>query len=157
MNPPSEINLYACQDGVSTSDADQRRVDVIEHVPQVHRFMERVSALMAPHALLVVETGCADSPTARLLGRNWYYPSLFDHARAFGRRSISLLLSKCGLCVESIEIKSRNLRYWMRIAPRSTLLLILNLAGINRRLRGALGAPHLPIRDHMLVYARRQC
>lgn len=47
--------------------------DVLEHVPQPSVFIQGLFELMAPDGRLMLATGDADAPLARLAGAHWWY------------------------------------------------------------------------------------
>lgn len=90
-------------------DLGARRFDVIyasnliEHVPDPRRFLERCAALLAPGGRLVGVTPDHLSLDRRLFGRYWagyHYPR---HTFVFDHRNLRELLVRCGLVPERIS------------------------------------------------------
>jgi len=71
--------------------------DVFEHLVDQKALAERLSAWLAPGGVLVVETGDAMAPFARLMGARWHYYSLLEHVCFHSARSLNLLLAETGL------------------------------------------------------------
>lgn len=69
--------------------------DVIEHVRDAGKFMERVHGMLKPGGKAFIVTPSLDSWSARLLGRHWMEYKV-EHLSYFGRRSIRRLLEKTG-------------------------------------------------------------
>jgi SAM-dependent methyltransferase len=129
--------------------------DVIEHVPDIWQFLSKIEQLAAPNCLLVIETGRADSRMAKVMGKNWYYVRQYQHARSFSNKSMLLLLEKNCFQVRSISTVSHSMPRMFFSPIYGLFLWTCNLLGLDRQLRGALGAPFLPIRDHMYVIANK--
>jgi 2-polyprenyl-3-methyl-5-hydroxy-6-metoxy-1,4-benzoquinol methylase len=83
--------------------------DVIEHVADPSREIERARELLRPGGWLVVHTMDIDAPVARLMGRRW--PWLMDmHLYYFSRRTLSAMLARHGFQVIRQGARGRYLR-----------------------------------------------
>lgn len=70
--------------------------DVIEHLPDPAAFVRRVKSLLLPAGLLALTLPDFASPTARLLGRRWFYCAPPDHVHYFTPATIRRLLADAG-------------------------------------------------------------
>jgi ubiquinone/menaquinone biosynthesis C-methylase UbiE len=83
--------------------------DVIEHLTDPRRALQRSHRLLKPGGLLVVHTIDIESPFARLMGARW--PWLMEmHIYYFSRRTLRAMLEKCGFRVLSDRPQGRYLR-----------------------------------------------
>jgi ubiquinone/menaquinone biosynthesis C-methylase UbiE len=83
--------------------------DVIEHLTDPRRALQRSHRLLKPGGLLVVHTIDIESPFARLMGARW--PWLMEmHIYYFSRRTLRAMLEKCGFQVLSDRPQGRYLR-----------------------------------------------
>jgi 2-polyprenyl-3-methyl-5-hydroxy-6-metoxy-1,4-benzoquinol methylase len=83
--------------------------DVVEHVPDPRRTLDRAYGLLRPGGLLVVHTIDIDSFFARMMGSRW--PWLMEmHIYYFSRRTLRAMLEKCGFRVLSDKPQGRYLR-----------------------------------------------
>ncbi len=83
--------------------------DVIEHLTDPRRALQRSHRLLKPGGLLVVHTIDIESPFARLMGARW--PWLMEmHIYYFSRRTLRAMLEECGFRVLSDRPQGRYLR-----------------------------------------------
>ncbi len=71
--------------------------DVIEHLKQPARTLERLGASLRPGGVLALSTGDLDSLCARLSGRRWHLFNLPEHLFFFTPRALRTLLTRAGL------------------------------------------------------------
>ena len=129
--------------------------DVIEHLPDPGRALERIASLMAPGAVLYLALPDAGSRIARLLGPRWW-SVIPTHVQYFTRASLGKLLTRHGW--ELLELatapKAFTIRYYAsRVAGYSesagrALVVLTERAGVADR----LWAPDF--RDRMAALAR---
>jgi SAM-dependent methyltransferase len=70
--------------------------DVVEHLPDPAVFLRRAMSWLVPGGVLALTTPDAASPTARLMGRHWFYYAPPDHIHYFTPSTIRRLLTDCG-------------------------------------------------------------
>ncbi len=70
--------------------------DLLEHLPEPARYLDRISQIIKKNGVLVIETLNISSLTARMLKEKWplYFPPY--HLFYFNQKNISLLLEKTG-------------------------------------------------------------
>jgi SAM-dependent methyltransferase len=129
--------------------------DVIEHLPDPGRALDRIASLTAPGGVLYLALPDAGSPVARLLGARWW-SVIPTHVQYFTRASLECLLARHGW--ELLELttapKAFTVRYYAgRIGGYSekagrTLVALTERAGVAER----LWAPDF--RDRMAAVAR---
>lgn len=98
--------------------------DVLEHVPNPMKDLERVSSILKKKGLLVVNYPDFGSPLARLFGRKWWF-ILSIHLWYYTPETITKTLNKAGFRVLSIKpyIQALKLGYLVyRLRPYSELL-----------------------------------
>ena len=71
--------------------------DVVEHLPDPVAFVRRVGSWLVPGGVLAVTLPDIASPTARLLGRQWFYYAPPDHVHYFTPATARRLLETSGL------------------------------------------------------------
>lgn len=131
--------------------------DVIEHLPDPGRALERIHSALEPDGVVALALPDAGSRVARLLRRRWW-SVLPTHVQYFTRGSITRLLERHGF--DPVEIstspKAFTVAYYLdrlsgysRPLARAATWLAMNL-----RLADRIWAPDL--RDRMLVIARRR-
>jgi len=110
-----ERGLHVVQGTLGTEDLPEAYFDVvtmwdvIEHLLDPHRTLERVHRLLKPGGLVVVHTIDIGSPFARLMGSRW--PWLMEmHVYYFSRRTLRAMLEQCGFRVLSDRPQGRYLR-----------------------------------------------
>jgi SAM-dependent methyltransferase len=129
--------------------------DVIEHLPDPGRALDRIAALTVPDAVVYLALPDAGSRVARILGARWW-SVIPTHVQYFTRRSLSILLRRHGwrpLEVSSAP-KAFTIRYYLgRVggyspATARALAAVADATGVADR----LWAPDF--RDRMAVVAR---
>ena len=76
--------------------------DVLEHVPDPHRFLVEIRRLLKPDGLLVVQTPNLDSLMAALLRGKWGWLSPPDHLYHFSATSLPPLVGKAGFRIKGL-------------------------------------------------------
>ncbi len=74
-------------------------LDLIEHIAEPVRFLNRINRLMNPDGILVIVTPDIDSLAARLLRRRWWHHRI-AHINFFPLKTLSRLLDQCGFEIE---------------------------------------------------------
>ncbi len=123
--------------------------DTIEHLPEPAATLERAQARLSPGGTLVLSTGDAESPLARITGKRWRLMTPPQHLWFFGKKSLTTLLERLGFEVLAVE-------YPWRKVPISLAWYQL-FRGAVGSLPDALGRLVLPVNlfDTMTVIARR--
>jgi 2-polyprenyl-3-methyl-5-hydroxy-6-metoxy-1,4-benzoquinol methylase len=83
--------------------------DVIEHLPDPVGFARRVRPWLEPGGLLALTLPNIASPTARLMGRHWFYYAAPDHVHYFTPATIRRLLETAGYDAIAIHAASKPL------------------------------------------------
>jgi 2-polyprenyl-3-methyl-5-hydroxy-6-metoxy-1,4-benzoquinol methylase len=140
--------------------------DVAEHLDDVDGAFRKLSQMLAPQGLLVMETGDAESRVARSMRQGWYYVNCLEHFCVFSENVLRARLPRYGLEVTTC-LKTVHHRYGKHLALASRLLFWSywaatwggRLPGAWRALSKALrrnGASYPPpAADHILVVARK--
>lgn len=129
--------------------------DVIEHLVDPADALRRGAAALAPEGVCCLLIPDAGSRLARLMGSRWW-SVIPTHVQFFTRRSIGILLDRCGFEVLEIDTapKAFTVRYYLdRIAgysPAGARALVAAAEAL--RVADRLWAPDF--RDRMLVIAR---
>jgi 2-polyprenyl-3-methyl-5-hydroxy-6-metoxy-1,4-benzoquinol methylase len=71
--------------------------DLVEHVPDPIRLLQKARSLLKADGYLIIETQNVDSRFARLLGRRWQHYKHLEHLYHFSASTLRLLLKKSGL------------------------------------------------------------
>lgn len=71
--------------------------DVLEHIAAPSRFVRRLFALLSPGGRVILATGDADAPLARLSGAHWWYWFLVEHLSFVSRDWYAALCRREGL------------------------------------------------------------
>jgi SAM-dependent methyltransferase len=87
--------------------------DVIEHLTQPVRFMQRLSQALAPDGCLIILTGATDSWPYRLLGRHFWYGSFPEHVTFYCRRWFEWVAPEAGLSLVHHEFLTTERRRWL--------------------------------------------
>jgi 2-polyprenyl-3-methyl-5-hydroxy-6-metoxy-1,4-benzoquinol methylase len=83
--------------------------DVIEHLPEPVAFGRRVRAWLRPEGVLAMTLPNIASPTARLMGRQWFYYAAPDHVHYFTPATIRRLLADAGFDAVTVEPTTKPL------------------------------------------------
>ena len=83
--------------------------DVIEHLPDPVAFARRVRGWLLPQGLLAMTLPNVASPTARLMGRHWFYYAAPDHVHYFTPATIRRLLANAGFTAVTVEPTTKPL------------------------------------------------
>ncbi|MGH7894357.1 MAG: class I SAM-dependent methyltransferase [Candidatus Binatia bacterium] len=120
--------------------------DVVEHLRDPGSFVRRAAGWLDPGGALALTVPDSASPTARALGRRWFYYAAPDHVHYFTPATVRRLLEASGfedVCVTAIT-KPITLAYaltqaalaWRRVAPvaeRITTLLPSRVGALRAR------------------------
>jgi len=98
--------------------------DVLEHVDEASRMMEKCSGLLKKDGYIIIQVPQIDSFIARKRKEKWNMMGL-DHVNYFSKKTISILLSRHGL--EVVKIKS---------SIELKLLLMYTILPLIRKIRG---------------------
>lgn len=130
--------------------------DVLEHLPEPDRALERVAELLAEGGVLYLALPDAGSAVARVLGRRWW-SVIPTHVHLFTRGSLRTLLGRTGFeVVEATTApKAFTVRYYLdRLRGYSPGAARALVAGARRvGVADRMWAPDF--RDRMGVVARR--
>lgn len=77
--------------------------DVIEHLPEPDRYLEKIASVVAESGFLYLTTGDISGLLPRLQGARWRMIHPPSHLHYFSKRSLSRLLDKYGFAVRSIQ------------------------------------------------------
>lgn len=93
--------------------------DVLEHLPDPVGAVAKVYRLLRPNGLVVINTPCPQSLSARLMRRIWFHVKT-EHLFLFSRRSLLLLLEQSGFRCLAMRpsVKALNLLYIDHILRR---------------------------------------
>ncbi len=137
--------------------------DVAEHLDDADSAFRKITSLLAPGGLLVLETGDTNSKVAKAMREGWYYVNYLEHFTFFNEESFRRLLPRYGLQISSctttihhypkISTLSAQFRFWayfaMTIAGRTSKPWLALSELLHRE-----GASYPPIsRDHILITA----
>jgi len=84
--------------------------DVIEHLPDPDRVIQRCREYLKPGGHLFITTPDLGSRMARLLGRHWYYLDLDEHIALFARGHLRTVLERNGFAVRDQHTVGRSYR-----------------------------------------------
>ncbi len=132
--------------------------DSLEHMIDPPACIRKVHSLLDDHGSLFIRTPDAGSTAARILGRSWYHYGPPGHLHFFDRRTIAILLGRCGLRVERITFLPR----YVSLSEISVTLGSMTGLRWLKRLSERLAAnsnwnrsiPH-QVFDEMVVMARK--
>lgn len=74
-------------------------IEVIEHIQDLHSFLDDLYERLREGGILMIVTGANDTPAARLLGKRWWYLNPPDHCSIFSRFALKKLISDKGFNV----------------------------------------------------------
>jgi len=95
--------------------------DVAEHLDDVDGAFRKLSQMLAPGGILVMETGDARSLAARSMRQGWYYVNCLEHFCVFSEDVFRRALPRYGLQVAACT-RTVHHRYENTLALRSRLL-----------------------------------
>jgi SAM-dependent methyltransferase len=130
-------------------------IDVVEHTPNLQEFRRHLATALRPSGTVVILTGDAESRSARLLGRYWYYLTFAEHITVFCPRSMRMWLQPDFSEIELTRADHHRLngreslslvRAWLLFPVK---WLLRRLLPTRMTMRAALYLPG----DHMLVRA----
>ncbi|NTS43155.1 class I SAM-dependent methyltransferase [Flavisolibacter sp. BT320] len=126
-------------------------IDVVEHISNMQRFMQQVSSVLKPGAIIFIGTGNIDSFNARFAGSNWGYFVSWEHVSFFNLKSMRALLTNFNYT--DIEIRKTSLQHR---PVKNTVEFIKNVAkkAINPFVRRKFY--HGICYDHMIVMAKHK-
>ncbi len=107
--------------------------DVLEHLPDPLQAMTRVRACLEPEGLVIINTPCTDSLSAKLLKGRW--PNFkAEHLCYFSNRSLLILFEKTGFRCRLMRpsLKALNLLYVDHIMTR------YHVSGLTPCVRGVI-------------------
>ena len=134
-------------------------LDVIEHVPDPKREIEKVATLLPPGGILVINTPDAGSLFARALGKRWHLLVPPEHLFYFNRDNMQHLLEERGFEVLknttigksfTLSYIAKTLYKWTSFSPFNWVASLC-AHSILRRI-----AIPLNLRDNMFVLARKK-
>jgi 2-polyprenyl-3-methyl-5-hydroxy-6-metoxy-1,4-benzoquinol methylase len=130
--------------------------DVLEHLPDPARALERATGWLRPGGRLVLETQDVASFAARALGRRWHHYKQPEHLHHFSPRTITGLLEGHGLRVLEIGRtgagKYVNGSFLVERAARIAPVLSRAFATLAPMLRDGI---YVNLGDEMIVVAER--
>jgi len=131
--------------------------DTIEHLRAPHFYLEKISRLTEPGALLAITTADIETFNARLRGRQWRMIHPPTHLHYFSAASLSRLLQRYGFAVEY----NRYCGFYRSLGNVAYNILVLRQKrpGLFRALEktGLTGLGfYLNLYDIMYVIARRR-
>jgi len=131
--------------------------DVIEHLPDPGRALDRVHDLLVPGGVLALALPDAGSRVARVLGARWW-SVLPTHVQYFTRASLGRLLDRHGFSVERMQTapKAFTVGYYLQRLEGYSPGLAQVAVALARRLGVADRLVWPDLRDRMLVIARRR-
>lgn len=131
--------------------------DVIEHLKDPEKFIQKAYGELKPGGWFCVSTGDIGSVNAKLRGRNWRQIHPPTHLSYFSADTISRLLKKEGFTVQKITYP------WNGISLRNVIYTIYHLrmhrTKLCDRIKNSDLLSHeipLNLHDYMLVYARKE-
>ena len=131
--------------------------DVIEHLPDPVAFARRVRGWLVPEGVLAMTLPNIASPTARLMGRQWFYYAAPDHVHYFTPTTIERLLADAGFAIITVEpvTKPLTVDYATEQLERMTPALAPLARAVRALTPRALGGRLWPLPlGEMLVAAR---
>ena len=133
--------------------------DVIEHLSDPKKVLDRLAMTLADDGLLVINTGDTESFLAKIQGRDWHFFIPPQHFFYFSEKTLRTLLAKSGFAVIQIDRKGKwlTLRYLFHLARQIQNDIFgkigFALFGKNRLGRIPL---YLNLFDNITVYATKQ-
>lgn len=131
-------------------------LDVLEHLRDPVRCLEKARSLLAPDGWLVVETGDIDTPWSRLLGNRWYFLDPPNHLHYFTATGLRLLLQRSGFAG---RMRQSRMGRWVSFGNIAFKLAYglpagpLRRAALRAARSGLPGAVYLNFGDGLLLAA----
>jgi len=144
-------------------------LDLLEHVVDPVRVLNKIGDCLAPDGQLIIETGNASSLGARVLQTDWYYTSIFGHIAVLSSRTVSELTGQAG--IEQLELSLGRHHYPgpLKLLQRQFLLASFHLFRVlYRPFRSSVGAfpalekyfryqpPGAVLKDHLIYIGRKR-
>jgi SAM-dependent methyltransferase len=132
-------------------------IDVVEHAPNLQELRRHLATALRPGGTAIILTGDAESRSARLLGRYWYYLHFAEHITVFCPRSMQIWLRSDFSEIELTKIVHHRLNTRESLALIRSWLLFPIKCFLRKLLPTRLKMyAGLYLRgDHMLVCATR--
>lgn len=114
--------------------------DVIEHLEDPRRALDRCRQFLAPDGRLFLITPDSGSFIARMMGANWHYLNLDQHVSVFNAGNLSRLLADTGFTTISQRTFGRRYRFSYierhlgSLGQHSALLRLAHIASLPLRL-----------------------
>jgi len=137
--------------------------DVAEHLYNVGDTFRNVYNLLALNGYLILETGNRNSLPARVFRQKWYYVSFLEHINFFEHCTIRRVLEENGFVVKVITNTVHHKINKIRTVWKSLIFVVLTAVGtieifwalLAKLLGSSAVPPILPVRDHMLIVAKK--
>jgi|TARA_B100001964_G_scaffold39744_1_gene43463 SAM-dependent methyltransferase len=133
--------------------------DVIEHVKDPSKYIDKISNIIRPGGLMILSTGNIESIMFKIQKKKWHLLIPPKHLFYFSPKTISMLLNNYGLRVLNIanEGQYTNIGYMIdkfkRLHEKNKAISILNT--VIRRFNLNQYNIYLNLYDVMTVYARK--
>lgn len=141
--------------------------DVLEHIAEPSRFVRRMFSLLAPGGRVILATGDADAPLARLARAHWWYWFLVEHVSFVSRAWYATLCRREEL--ELLDVAQYAHGTLHGLARLRGLVLALAYAALGQRYLALLARLHRLLgrewpptpqgrgvtRDHLIVALAR--
>jgi SAM-dependent methyltransferase len=138
----AELNQISVADVVTL-------IDVIEHMPEPGDELRAIYKMLKPGGHLLVFTGDANSLTARIAGKQWYYLQCIGHVTVFSAFALERVLAQIGFVNVETDLVDHQgatrLGRWIRRILGNGI----------RTIRRQPLAPIPYFRDHKLVLASK--
>ena len=133
--------------------------DVIEHLQDPLGDLKKIKKILRDDGLLVIETGDASSPWARIMGAKWIFYAPPQHLFYFSKTTIKRLLKQAGFKVLDIKRQGKwlSLRYILHLARTSGGSKLANFLykTVSRNSLGKLPL-YIKLWDNIVVFARKE-
>lgn len=100
-------------------------IEVIEHIPDPAQFLSKVATLIKPGGRLLITTPAVGNPIGRWLPAQCPHYVAPNHVSLFTQRSLRLLLERCSLQIERIELDEE---FWLLTAAAYAAFYELDFA-----------------------------
>jgi SAM-dependent methyltransferase len=130
-------------------------IDVLEHLTQPFRALEKIRNALAKGGCIIVYTGATDTLAWKLFGRHYWYSSLPEHICFFNLRWFRWAAQKLNLQIKWHKTVSSAPTPLLTSLGQCNKLTLYTLISIIQRVRGAKKIlQHLPITNRVV---RWQC